>query len=74
MALKILFVEMVRPAWAGENPWDDWGAAESLADHHATVARDYQTIELESNTALEFAGAVCWYNMAAATIGNYTHW
>jgi len=58
MALKILFVEMVRPAWAGEYPWDDWAAAaDSLADHHATVARDFQAIELESNTALEFTGA-----------------
>ena len=74
VALKILLDELVRPAWAGEYSWDDRGAAESLADHHAAVARDFQTIELESNTPQEFATAVCWYNMAAATIGNYTHW
>ncbi|MDZ7660848.1 integron integrase [Thiohalophilus sp.] len=42
-ALKILFVEMVQPAWAGDFSWQDWSmAAQSLRDNHATVARDYQ--------------------------------
>jgi integron integrase len=45
-ALKILFVEMVQPAWAHDFPWQDWFmAAESLGDNHATVARDYQSPE-----------------------------
>jgi len=42
VALKILFVEMVKTPWAREFPWDDWAvSADSLPNSHATVARDY---------------------------------
>ncbi|MCW9023586.1 MAG: integron integrase, partial [Gammaproteobacteria bacterium] len=47
-ALKLLFCEIVCPAWANEFPWDDWRArATQLPDNHATVARDFQSIDLE---------------------------
>ena len=49
-ALKILFVEMVQPAWARDFPWQDWSmAAASLRDNHATVARDYQARESQDS-------------------------
>jgi len=45
VALKILFVEMVKTSWASGFAWDDWVvAADSLPNSHATVARDYQAI------------------------------
>ena len=41
-ALKILFVEMVRPVWANDFPWDEWiETATELPSSHATIARDY---------------------------------
>ncbi len=43
VALKILFIEMVKTRWAKDFSWDDWTmAAQSLSNNHATVARDYQ--------------------------------
>ena len=41
-ALKILFVDMVRPAWCHEFPWDDWKESLiTLNQHHPTVSRSY---------------------------------
>lgn len=55
MALKILFVEIVQPSWANDFAWDDWVvAADTLPNSHATVARDYQSIEIDQNTPLDF--------------------
>ena len=55
IALKILFVEMVQTSWAVDFAWDDWVvAASALPDNHATVARDYQSIEIANNTPLDF--------------------
>ena len=43
IALKILFLEMLKPAWAGSYPWDEYADfARGLGDNHATVARDYR--------------------------------
>ena len=43
-SLKILFVEMVKTDWAKHFPWDEWiSQAESLANNHDTVSRDYQS-------------------------------
>ena len=54
-ALKILFVEMVKPSWAADFAWDNWAsAAHALADNHATLARDYQPIEVDRNTPLDY--------------------
>jgi integron integrase len=40
-ALRILFVDVVRPPWASTYPWDHWkDAARELGDEHPTVARD----------------------------------
>ena len=48
-AIKLLFTEMVPRPWAAEFPWDDYI---HLADHlpvsHATLSRDYQSIDLDS--------------------------
>ena len=42
IALKVLFLEMLKPAWAGSFPWDEYADfARGLGDNHATVARDY---------------------------------
>jgi hypothetical protein len=41
-ALQVLFVEFVKPAWAGTFPWQEWmTSARALPDDHATLARDY---------------------------------
>lgn len=41
-ALKILFVDFIRPDWSREFSWDYWiDSATELARSHATVARDY---------------------------------
>ncbi len=51
ISLKILFVDMVKTAWAKQFPWDEYiEHAESLPNSHATVARDYQEVDLESIT------------------------
>lgn len=48
-AIELLFTDMVYAGWAKTFPWEDWGSqATSLPDNHATVARDYQPIDLES--------------------------
>lgn len=40
-ALQILFVEMVRPPWAADFPWQGWiDSARDLESSHPTVARD----------------------------------
>lgn len=40
-ALRILFVEMVKPAWAESFQWDFWlDSATQLPNSHATIARD----------------------------------
>jgi len=45
-SLQILFVGMVQAPWAKEFPWEDWAAqANSLPNSHATLARDYQSID-----------------------------
>ena len=47
ISLKILFVNMVKPSWANQFPWDEWAdMAESLPDSHPTVARDFNEIDL----------------------------
>ena len=54
VALRILFIEMVKVPWARDFAWDDWlVAADSLPNSHATVARDYQPIEINRNEALD---------------------
>ena len=54
-ALRILFVEMVKTTWANDFAWGDWVvAANSLPNSHATVARDYQPIEIDQNETLVF--------------------
>ena len=54
VALRILFIEMVKAPWARDFGWDDWMvAADSLPNSHATVARDYQPIEINRNEALD---------------------
>ena len=41
-ALQVLFVEFVKPDWAGTFPWQERiTAARTLPGDHATVARDY---------------------------------
>lgn len=48
-SLKILFVDMVKPAWANQFPWDQYiEHAQALPGNHATVARDYQEVDLDS--------------------------
>lgn len=43
-SLRILFFEMVKSDWAKNFPWDEWiSQAESLANDHDTVSRDYQS-------------------------------
>ncbi len=40
-ALKLLFSECLKPAWAAGFPWDEWmGLADSLEPEHPTIARD----------------------------------
>ena len=47
ISLKILFVDLVKSPWAEAFPWDEWmDMATSLSQSHPTVARDYQTIDL----------------------------
>ena len=42
IALKILFLEMLKPAWAGSYPWNEYADfTRELDENHATVARDY---------------------------------
>jgi len=51
-AIKLLFTEMVSVPWANEFPWDDYlHLADSLPDSHATLSRDYQTIDLDAISA-----------------------
>ena len=41
IALKILFIEMVKTPWARDFAWDDWAiAAKSLPNSHVAVSRD----------------------------------
>jgi hypothetical protein len=55
MALKILFVELVKTPWARDFAWDDWiAAAKSLSSSHPTLARDYQTIEPDQSLSLDY--------------------
>ena len=47
--VKLLFTEMVEVEWATTFPWDDWlYRAESISESHETVARDYQSIDMEA--------------------------
>ena len=49
VAIKVLFTEMTQVSWAASFAWDDWlSGAASLDDNHATLARDYQSIDIES--------------------------
>ena len=51
-AIKLLFTEMVSVPWAKEFPWDDYvQLADSLPDSHATLSRDYQSIDLDAISA-----------------------
>jgi len=55
IALKILFVEVVKIPWAKDLAWDDWVvAATSLSNSHPTLARDYQTIEPDQSHSLSY--------------------
>ena len=48
-AIKILFIEMTNLQWAREYDWEDWIVkAEMLEDGHASMARDYQPVDIES--------------------------
>lgn len=48
LALKILFTDMVKVTWGNAFPWDEWNeAAQQLEGDHATVARDYQPVDVE---------------------------
>lgn len=50
-AIRLLFSEMVQAPWANEFPWDEWiNQADTLPSHHATVARDFQPINVEAIT------------------------
>lgn len=50
-AIRILFVDCVRPHWANKFPWDYWiDSAKKLPNTHATVARDYTPLPLETPT------------------------
>jgi integron integrase len=52
-AIRILFIEFVRPGWANSFPWDFWiESSTQLPRTHATVARDYAPLPLEK-TACE---------------------
>jgi len=49
ISLKILFTQMVHTDWAKDFPWDEYiDQAESLPNNHATLARDYQEIDIAS--------------------------
>ena len=49
ISLKILFTEMIKVSWARTYDWDDWLAkADMLEDGHASLARDYQPVDIES--------------------------
>ena len=40
-ALRILFVDLIKPQWAGAFPWQYWvAAAQELPSSHATIAKD----------------------------------
>ena len=49
-ALKILFLDVIKVPWANTHDWDAYQAmATRLPDDHATVARDYQENDFESD-------------------------
>ncbi len=49
IALKILFLDMVKADWAKQFSWDEYiEQAQSLPNNHVTVARDYQNIDNDS--------------------------
>ncbi|MFV1983795.1 MAG: integron integrase, partial [Thiohalomonadales bacterium] len=51
VALKILFVNLIKTEWAKDYPWSHWiDSSRSLESSHATVARDYQAFNQLSNT------------------------
>ncbi len=48
LAVKVLFSDMVNITWGNAFPWDEWNeAAQQLQSDHATVARDYQAVNVE---------------------------
>ena len=48
-AIKILFIEMTNLKWPRDYDWEDWMAkAEMLEDGHASMARDYKPVDIES--------------------------
>ena len=48
ISLKILFTDMVNVPWGNDFPWDEWiEGAQRLENDHATVARDYQSVNVE---------------------------
>jgi len=48
ISIKILFVDLVKVAWAKQFPWDEYiEHAESLPNSHATLARDYQPVDMD---------------------------
>ena len=51
-ALKILFVDMAKPAWAESFQWDFWmESATQLPNSHATIARDSTRQSAEAGNA-----------------------
>jgi integron integrase len=55
-ALQVLFVEFVKPAWAGTFPWQErMTSARALPADHATVARDYD-VSIQAGVAAVSAG------------------
>lgn len=72
VALKILFVEMVKTSWASSFAWDDWVvAADSLPNSHATVARDYQAIAVDQKEALDYGAADSDSNLYKRVVNYY---
>jgi integron integrase len=51
-ALRILFVDMVKPAWAESFSWDFWmESAAQLPQSHATIARDFARLNTKKDNA-----------------------
>lgn len=49
ISIKLLFTEMVILPWAHSFPWNDWiDRFGTLDNEHATLARDYQKIDITS--------------------------
>ena len=51
-ALKIFFLDVLQTKWASQFAWDYWSDfSKSLADSHATIAREFPSSIFKDNTA-----------------------